>query len=229
MDSAKQSKTGNFRGIRSYVLRTAKMTRGQRQAYQELYPRYGIQDQSVDPKNIFPEAQERILEIGFGMGAATIEMALLEPQNAFLGVEVHTPGVGKLLSEIEQRKIKNLRVIHDDINLVLPMIKVQSFDGIHVFFPDPWQKKRHHKRRLLQADFLSKLLPIVKPEGFLYIATDWQDYAESILEEAAKVSGWFNPYTTYADHPRPRPKTKFEERGRQEKRPILEIYLKRKN
>jgi tRNA (guanine-N(7)-)-methyltransferase len=153
---------------------------------------------------------------------------LLEPQNAFIGVEVHTPGVGKVLSEIDNQKLQNLRVVHQDINLVLPRLAPTSFDGIHVFFPDPWQKKRHHKRRLLQAGFLTKLIPVVKAGGFLYIATDWEEYAQSILEEAEKVPAWENPYGAFAESPRSRPETKFEERGKKEKRPILEIYLRRK-
>jgi hypothetical protein len=138
--SSTKPQPNHRRGIKSYVLRTARMTTGQRQAYQKLYPLYGLPDGKIDPREIFPEAKERILEIGFGMGASTIELALLEPQNAFIGVEVHTPGVGKVLSEIDNQKLQNLRVVHQDINLVLPRLAPTSFDGIHVFFPDPWQK-----------------------------------------------------------------------------------------
>jgi tRNA (guanine-N7-)-methyltransferase len=226
--SSTKPQPNHRRGIKSYVLRTARMTTGQRQAYQKLYPLYGLPDGKIDPREIFPEAKERILEIGFGMGASTIELALLEPQNAFIGVEVHTPGVGKVLSEIDNQKLQNLRVVHQDINLVLPRLAPTSFDGIHVFFPDPWQKKRHHKRRLLQAGFLTKLIPVVKAGGFLYIATDWEEYAQSILEEADKVPAWENPYGAFAESPRSRPETKFEVRGKKEQRPILEIYLRRK-
>lgn len=219
------------RSIRSYVLRTSRMTSGQRQAYDELYNLYAIPGEfskdKIDLVHHFPEAENFVLEIGFGMGDATIELAQKTPQNAYVAVDVHTPGVGRVLGKIEELGLKNLKVIHQDIHLALPRFAPQSLDGIHIFFPDPWPKKRHHKRRLLKTGFFLQMIPLLKKGGYIYIATDWEDYGREILETTERISSLENPFRGYCQAPLPRPLTKFESRGKKEQRPILEIFLRR--
>jgi len=155
-----------------------------------------------------------VLEIGFGMGETTARIAAENPGRNFLGIEVHSPGVGALLRRLEELGLGNVRVIqHDAVEVVRDMIPAGSLTGIHVFFPDPWPKKRHHKRRLLKKEFVELLASRLVPGGYLHAATDWEEYAEHILQVFSDVESLRNTATTYAERPAWRPQTKFETRG----------------
>lgn len=226
----KEPDTNTF-PVRSYVLRTTRMSRLQRRSYEQLLPRYSIPfaGRLIDPQEIFPGAAEFVAEIGFGMGEATVSLAERNPNIGYFGVEVHKPGVGKLLSEIEKRNLENLRVInHDAVEVFRDMIPPESLSGVHIFFPDPWPKKRHHKRRLIQAPFLKLILPALRPEGYLYICTDWQEYADEILSACSAAPGLRNEYAGFAE-PQPwRPGTKFEMKGKEKSHRIRELLFRKR-
>jgi tRNA (guanine-N7-)-methyltransferase len=203
------------RSIRSYVLRQGRMTDAQRAAHERLLPRYGVpfKPAPLDFAHVFGRHAPVVLEIGFGMGDTTAEIAASNPQIDYLGVEVHAPGVGSLLRMIEARELSNLRIVqHDAVEVVEHMIPTASLRGIHVFFPDPWPKKRHHKRRLLQVAFARLLSSRLSPGGYLHVATDWDEYAEWILE-VLLATELENTAGRYAARPAYRPSTKFERRG----------------
>ena len=174
-----------FERIRSFVLRAGRTTAGQQRAIEELGPQFLIpyQDQNLDLVKAFGgSAKPKILEIGFGMGETTAKIAALRPNDDFLGIEVHLPGVGALLKLIGENHLTNLRVIrHDAVEVLENMITANSLDGIHIYFADPWHKKRHHKRRLIQAKFVKLLVSRLKLGGYLHLATDWHNYAEQML------------------------------------------------
>lgn len=202
--------------IRSYVLRQGYFSSAQRHAYESLLPRYGIPltEEPVDLKQIFGRTAPKILEIGSGMGETTATIAAQHPEKDFIAIEVHAPGIGSLLNRIEQRGLTNLRVIPHDAKLVLQqMFTSESLDGIHIFFPDPWPKARHHKRRLIQPDFVALLCNRLKPGGYLHIATDWEDYAIHSLYVLSNEQQLVNTADDYAPRPPHRPLTKFEQRG----------------
>jgi tRNA (guanine-N7-)-methyltransferase len=204
------------RAIRSFVLRAGRMGSGQQRALEDLGPRYVIAHRStpLDFDEVFGRSAPRILEIGFGMGNATSEIASRHPEIDYLGVEVHAPGVGALLKRIGELGIENLRIIrHDAVEVLGDMIADDSLDGIHIFFPDPWHKKRHHKRRLIQPDFVRRLANKLKPGGYLHLATDWEDYAEQMLAVLSAEHRLVNTTRGYAPRPDYRPLTKFEQRG----------------
>ena len=204
------------RPIRSYVLRQGRLTDAQRRACDELLPRFGIDyaARALDLGRIFGRAAPKILEIGFGMGETTAAIAASHPENDYLGIEVHTPGVGSLLKRIAEAGLSNVHVIrHDALDVLEHMIPAGSLDGVHVFFPDPGPKKRHHKRRLLQPPFLRLLASRMKPGAYLHVATDWQDYAQQILAVLAGEPLLVNTAPGYASRPAYRPLTKFESRG----------------
>jgi len=205
------------RPIRSFVLRQGRTTPAQRRALDALLPVYGIP---------FPEKIESskplVLEIGSGMGETTFEIARAHPEADFVAVEVHGPGVGSLLNRIEKEGLKNLRVVrHDAVEVLERMVADSSLAAIHLFFPDPWPKKRHHKRRLVQPAFVSLLERKLKPGGLFHAATDWPDYAAWI--EAA-FSDWEKASRGLAE----RPTTKFEARGRKLGHPIRDLYFRRR-
>lgn len=182
-----------------------------------LMPRFGIpfSAEFLDLEACFGRKSPKILEIGFGMGETTAGIAAEHPENDYLGVEVHTPGVGALLKRIDEQALTNIRIIqHDAVEVVRTMIAPESLAGIHVFFPDPWPKKRHHKRRLLQPAFAEVLATRLAPGGYLHVATDWQDYAEHVLATLSAVASLENPHDGFAVRPASRPETKFETRGR---------------
>ena len=163
---------------------------------------------------MFGRDAPRILEIGFGMGETTAAIAQAHPQNDYLGIEVHTPGVGALLRRIETLGLANVRVVqHDAVDVLEHMLPDRSLDGVHVFFPDPWPKKRHHKRRLLQPDFVRLLAARMKPGAYVHVATDWEGYALHALEVLAAEPRLANTTHGFAPGPAPRPETKFERRG----------------
>ncbi len=156
----------------------------------------------------------RILEIGFGMGETTAHIACLRPDDDFLGVEVHEPGVGALLKQIGERDIHNLRIVsHDAVEVIEHMLPEQSLDGVHIFFPDPWHKKKHNKRRLIQPPFIAKLVTRLRSGGYLHCATDWEEYAVQMLEVLSAEPALENTADSYAPRPDYRPVTKFEKRG----------------
>lgn len=207
---------GQHRPIRSFVLRVSRTSNAQQRAVDELLPRFGIgfEPRLLDLDAVFGHRAPRILEIGFGMGEVTAQLAQLHPERDYLGVEVHTPGVGNLLKLIDEHGLTNLRIIrHDAVEVLQQMIPVDAFDGVHVFFPDPWPKKRHHKRRLIQPEFVHLLASRIKPGGYLHFATDWEDYATQMLEVLAAEPLLANTTTGFAPRPASRPQTKFETRG----------------
>lgn len=204
------------RAIRSYVLRQGRVSKAQRRACETLLPRFGIpfRAEPLDLDRVFGRSAPKVLEIGFGMGETTTAIAEAHPETDFLGIEVHTPGVGSLLREIDARQLTNIRIVqHDAVEVLGQMISPGSLDGMHVFFPDPWPKKRHHKRRLIQPAFVSLAASRLKPGGYLHIATDWQEYAEQILSVLSAEPALENTAPGYAARPAHRPQTKFERRG----------------
>lgn len=207
---------GETRGIRSFVLRQGRMTEGQKRAQADLLPRFGI-DYSpglLDLDAAFGRKAPKILEIGFGMGETTAAIAAAQPENDYLGVEVHAPGVGALLKRIDAGGITNIRIIrHDAVALLENMIPPGSLAGAHVFFPDPWPKKKHNKRRLVQPPFIALLASKIAPGGHLHLATDWEQYAEQMLAVLSAEPLIGNTAQSYADRPQSRPLTKFENRG----------------
>ena len=204
------------RSIRSYVLRQGRMTDAQRAAHARLLPRYGLgfAPEPLDLEHVFARSAPTILEIGFGMGETTAEIAAAHPELNYLGVEVHAPGVGALLRQIEARALANVRILqHDAVEVLTAMTAPQSLAGIHVFFPDPWPKKKHHKRRLIQVDLVRLMASRLVPGGYLHLATDWQDYADWMLDVLAQVPELKNTAARFAPRPEYRPLTKFERRG----------------
>ena len=204
------------RPIRSFVLRTGRLGTGQLKALDELGPRFVLPYQSapLDLAATFGREAPKVLEIGFGMGQATAEIARNHPEIDYLGVEVHTPGVGALLKLIGEQDLANLRLIqHDAVEVLRHMIPEAGLDGIHIFFPDPWHKKRHHKRRLIQPAFAELLASRLKTGGYLHLATDWRDYAEQMLAVLTANPHLRNSSDGYAPRPEYRPLTKFEQRG----------------
>jgi tRNA (guanine-N7-)-methyltransferase len=204
------------RGIRSYVLRAGRIGSGQERALAELGPRFVLPFAPAVPDwdAQFGRRAPRVLEIGFGMGDATAAIAQALPGTDFIGVEVHTPGVGALLRQIGERGLGNLRIVqHDAVEVLGQMVEPESLAGVHVFFPDPWHKKRHHKRRLIQPPFVRLLASRLAPGGYLHCATDWQPYAEQMLEVLGAEPSLANRSEGYAPRPAYRPLTKFEQRG----------------
>ena len=202
--------------IRSFVLRQGRMSPAQQRAYQDLMPRYGIDYRPgpLDFAQAFGRAAPTILEIGFGMGETTARIAAAMPDKNFLGLEVHVPGVGALLKLVEASQLGNVRVIrHDAVEVVQHMIAAASLAGIHLFFPDPWPKARHHKRRLVQPAFVALLASRLAPGGTLHCATDWEHYAQQMLEVLQGEPALVNTATGFAPRPDYRPVTKFETRG----------------
>jgi tRNA (guanine-N7-)-methyltransferase len=204
------------RGIRSFVVRAGRMGSGQVRALAELGPRFVLPylAQRVDFDAVFGRSAPRVLEIGFGMGDATAAIAQALPGTDFIGVEVHTPGVGALLKRIGEMNLTNLRLIqHDAVEVLEHMIAPDSLAGVHLFFPDPWHKKKHNKRRLIQPEFVRRLVSRIAPGGYLHCATDWRPYAEQMLEVLSAEPLLRNTASGYAPKPDYRPLTKFENRG----------------
>ena len=206
------------RPIRSYVLRTGRMTPGQQRAFEQNWERFGLEvDNGVlDYDATFGRPGPRVLEIGFGMGQSLVEMAELAPGSNFIGIEVHKPGVGKLLHSMVERDVDNIRIYcHDAVEVLRDCIAEASLDTIQVFFPDPWHKKKHHKRRLIQPAFVGLLVSRLQVGGTLHLATDWENYAEQMMTVLGAEQGLFNAHGAgqFAPRPEQRPLTKFELRG----------------
>lgn len=223
--------TDRNRPIRSYVLRQGRVSNAQARAHEALLPRYGIEfaAEFIDPLRLFGRRGRLVLEIGFGMGETTAAIAAAHPETDFLAIEVHTPGVGSLLKQIGERGLTNLRVIqHDAVAVLREMVAPASLDGIHIFFPDPWPKKRHHKRRLVQPEFVALLAARLKPGGTLHLATDWQDYAEQMVSVLAAEPLLENTAAGFAPRPAQRPQTKFEARGLRLGHAVRDIVFRRR-
>jgi tRNA (guanine-N7-)-methyltransferase len=216
--------------IRSFVLRQGRVSNAQRRAYDTLLPQFGIPyaAQLIDLDRVFDRNAPKVLEIGFGMGETTATIAAQHPENNYLGIEVHTPGVGSLLKTIAEHNLTNVRIIqHDAVEVLRDMIAPDAFDAVHVFFPDPWPKKRHHKRRLLQPEFISLLVERMKAGAYLHVATDWQEYAEQILDAFSREPRLANTAQDYAPRPVYRPQTKFESRGLRLGHGVWDIIFRR--
>ncbi len=217
--------------IRSFVLRQGRVSDAQRRFHEEGMPRWGVPYQAA-PLNldaVFGRSAPRILEIGCGMGETTATIAAAHPQNDYLGIEVHTPGVGSLLKEIATRELSNLRVIqHDAVEVVRDMIAPASLAGIHIFFPDPWPKKRQQKRRLIQPEFVGLLATRLAPNGYLHCATDWEDYAQQMLAVLSGESLLQNTTAGFTPRPDYRPQTKFETRGLRLGHGVWDVVFRRK-
>lgn len=219
------------RPVRSYVLRQGRMSPAQGRALEVLAPRYGLpfRPAPLDFAAVFGRRAPVVLEIGCGMGESTAAIAASHRDTDFVGVEVHGPGVGALLNRIEQAALTNLRVIqHDAVEVVGRMIPEDSLAGIHVYFPDPWPKKRHHKRRLLKAPFIHELARRLAPDGYLHAATDWEPYAHEMLATFSSEPLLANTAEGFAARPEWRPSTKFEVRGLKLGHPVFDVLFRRR-
>jgi tRNA (guanine-N7-)-methyltransferase len=222
------------RPIRSFVRREGRLTRAQERALTELWPRFGIDLTEgfgpIDLAGAFARRAPCVLEIGFGDGEALASLAERHPENDYLGVEVHRPGVGHLLLQVEARGLGNVRVIaHDAVEVLRTRLTDESLAGVHILFPDPWPKKRHHKRRLVQPELVALLRRRLVPGGYVHLATDWEHYAEWMLAVMGAAPGFVNEAGAGRFLPRPetRPQTKFERRGRRLGHPVRDLLFRR--
>jgi tRNA (guanine-N7-)-methyltransferase len=218
------------RPVRSFVLRQGRMSPAQVRAFETLLPKYGIpfSPSPLDFRGAFGRDAPVILEIGFGMGETTARIAAEHPGHDFVGVEVHAPGVGALLRRVDDAGLSNVRVIrHDAVEVVDAMIAPGSLAGVHVYFPDPWPKKRHHKRRLLKPEFVAALAKRLAPGGYLHAATDWEDYAREMLATLDAEPLLANTADGFAPRPPWRPLTKFEARGMRLGHAVFDLVFRR--
>lgn len=214
------SESPPHRAVRSFVLREGRLTVAQERAFAELWPTHGLDwvpGTEIDFAQLFGNTRPVVLEIGFGNGDSLAEMAARDPGRNWLGIEVHRPGVGHLLLEIERAAIQNLKVIrHDAVEVLTLGIPQASLDAVQLFFPDPWPKKRHHKRRILSPDLIALLAKRIRPGGIFHAATDWEHYARQMLQTLEEASDRFLNTAgpgCFAPRPAHRPLTKFEQRG----------------
>jgi tRNA (guanine-N7-)-methyltransferase len=215
-DGSTPPEVAHPRSIRSFVMRAGRTTEGQARALADLGPRFVLPftNQLLDFQQVFGRQAPVVLEIGFGMGDATAKIAEVLPGTDFIGCEVHEPGVGALLKHIGERQLSNVRIVQDDaVEVLKHMVPQGSLAGVHIFFPDPWHKKRHHKRRLIQGPFVAQLVEHLAAGGYLHCATDWEPYAQQMLEVLSAEPGLVNTAEGYAEKPPYRPLTKFENRG----------------
>lgn len=218
--------------IRTFVVRSGRMTDAQRQAIDDFGPEYVLPYHLglVDPDVLFPARKPLVVEIGFGMGQATWQIAADRPQFNYLGVEVHTPGVGRLLMEIRKNSLDNLKIIqHDAVEVLADMIPEGSLSGLHIFYPDPWPKKRQQKRRLMRQPIIDLMISRLEPGGYLYFVTDMEDYGLSTLEILSACGGIANAYGGFAPKIEWRPETKFEAKAKKASRPAFELYFTKKS
>lgn len=219
--------TTHRRRIRSFVRRPGRLTAGQQRALDELLPRYGIDREVGDLREAFERAASLVVEIGFGNGQALAWMAANEPEKNFVGIEVHAPGVGRLLNSVEDAGLTNVRVaMRDAVEVLAEQVAPASLDEVRIYFPDPWPKKRHHKRRLIQPAFLERLVERMTPGGLLHLATDWMPYAEWMLEAIAQVPSLELLGDPFVPRPAWRPQTHFERRGEKKGHEIVDILLR---
>jgi tRNA (guanine-N7-)-methyltransferase len=220
-----------LRTIRSFVRREGRLTPGQQRAIDELWPQYALDEGNslINLNEFFKRDAPKVIEIGFGNGASLAEMAKNQPDTDFLGIEVHRPGVGQLLNLIQQNGLSNLRVACTDaVELLKHRLADNSLDRLQLYFPDPWHKKRHHKRRIIQPDFVNLLAKKIKLGGHLHMATDWQHYAEQMLVDLSDNTDFTNcADNDYIPRPNYRPLTKFEERGHKLGHGVWDLLFKR--
>jgi tRNA (guanine-N7-)-methyltransferase len=222
------------RPVRSFVLRQGRVTTAQERAFVELWPRYGVEwrpGSVLEPQRLFGSHQPLILEIGFGNGGALLTLAERHPDRNYLGVEVHRPGIGHLLLEIRRRALTNVRVLRADaVELLESGLSSASLEGVYLFFPDPWPKKKHHKRRIFNARFMRLLARALRRGGALQVATDWEPYAQEMLRLLTTDPRFENSAQTGGFSPRPadRPLTKFEQRGRSLGHGVWDLVFRRR-
>lgn len=220
------------RDVKSFVRRQGRLTPGQKRAVESYWPRFGLDctgQLPLDLDQVFNcAARERILEVGFGNGETLLAQAALRPDADFLGIEVHRPGVGHLLMRLAEHDLNNVRVICDDaVRVLRDGLNDAVLDRINIYFPDPWPKKRHHKRRLIQPSFVALLARKLKPGGLLHLATDWEPYAEQVLSVLESSPDFVNRFTGYAPRPPERPLTKFEQRGQRLGHTVRDLLFRR--
>jgi len=220
------------RPIRSFVLRSGRLTTGQQRAFSELWPRYGIDycGTPIDPTTLFDTSAPLWLEIGFGNGDTLAELAHRHPDRNYLGIEVHPPGVGHLLLKADELGLSNLRVLRHDAVEVLQALPAGCLAGAMLFFPDPWHKKKHHKRRILQPGFVAELARTLRPGGRFHAATDWEDYADHMMRVLSQTDAFENTLGPGRFAPRPpdRPLTKFEQRGKRLGHGVWDLVFRRR-
>lgn len=222
-----------MREIRSFVLRQGRMSAAQKRSYENLFPIFGIKGDAaglLDAQAVFGNGKPLIVEIGFGMGTATAKIARENPQINYLGIEVHKPGIGRLLWEIEKAGLNNIRIIEGDAAEIMERrIQDNTVSAFHVFFPDPWPKKRHHKRRLMKRPFTDLLASKLLPGGYIYMVSDWEDYGNTALDELSSTPGLENKYSDsaggFAEHQGWRPETEFEKKGIKKNHAVWELYF----
>ncbi|MBL4826830.1 MAG: tRNA (guanosine(46)-N7)-methyltransferase TrmB [Spongiibacteraceae bacterium] len=212
------SENPRHRSIHSFVVRSGRMTQGQQKAFDQYWSEKGLSIDAgfIDHQAVFGRKAPLILEIGFGMGASLVQMAEEAPDQDFIGIEVHRPGIGKLFQGMEESNVDNIRVYCDDaVEVIKQCIVDNSLDRVQIYFPDPWHKKKHHKRRLIQAEFVSALRQKLKTGAVIHLATDWEDYAKQMMAVMMAAQGFKNQEEGFCFAPRPhyRPVTKFEKRG----------------
>jgi len=220
------------KSIRSYVVRAGRMTEAQRKAFEVSWPVYGLKlaDGAINTDVIFGRTGQKVLEIGFGMGTSLIEMAVASPNTDFIGVEVHPPGVGTLMNSARIEDLSNLRVYLADANDVLEeCFATQSIDRLQLYFPDPWHKKKHNKRRIVKSTFVQQVRAKLRSGGILHMATDWQHYAEQMMETLSEAEGFENCAGAgqYSERPSYRPITKFEKRGEKLGHGVWDLVFKK--
>ncbi|MGL4986802.1 MAG: tRNA (guanosine(46)-N7)-methyltransferase TrmB [Treponemataceae bacterium] len=231
-DAEESSSQKFYRTIRTFVLREGRMTDKQQRDYQTLSGKWRLpySDAPLNFINIFNNTNPLVIEIGFGMGHATAKIAQANPHINYLGIEVHRAGVGRLLGEINKNDLQNLYIIeHDALEVIKNMIPDKAISAFHIFFPDPWPKKKHHKRRLIKGSNIDLFAQKLSPDGYLYMTTDWQPYAEFALCELIANNDLENAYSDFAPKQEWRPKTNFESKGLSAQREIFELYFKKRN
>jgi tRNA (guanine-N7-)-methyltransferase len=221
------------RPIRSFVRREGRLTKGQQRALTELWPRYGIDNDGtvLDLPALFGRDNPKVLEIGFGNGTSLAQMAAAFPDNDYLGIEVHRPGVGALLLLMEEQGLSNIRVLcADAVEVIRQRLPDAALDRVQLFFPDPWHKTRHHKRRIVQPDFVALIARKLKPGGVFHLATDWEDYARQMLAVMTAAAEFRNQAGDgqYAPRPETRPLTKFEQRGQRLGHGVWDLLFERR-
>lgn len=233
--AAAQPAPAHHRPIRSFVLREGRLTRAQERAFTALWPRFGVdwrRGEQLHPSALFGDDRPVFLEIGFGSGDGLAQMAEAHPERGYLGVEVHRPGVGHLLLELDRRELGNVRVLRQDAAELLEHgLPAASLDGVYLFFPDPWPKQRHHKRRIVQPAFIERLARILRPGGLFHAATDWAPYAEHMRRVLEAADGLFansNGPGRYAERPADRPLTRFERRGQRLGHGVYDLIYRRR-
>ena len=226
------TETKHLRPIKTYVVRGGRLTGSQQKAINELWSLYGLDKEQgvINSAEVFGNDNPLVFEIGFGMGDSLVQMGKEHPQQNFIGVDVHPPGIGNLLKKVTEERVTNIRVFQDDAKEILQeCIADNSLATVQIFFPDPWHKKRHHKRRLIQTGFMEELLPKIKKHGVIHLATDWQNYAEQMMEvlsECKQLKNQFgaNNFATKHD----RPTTKFQRRGERLGHGVWDLVFKKK-